>query len=434
MADKHTDGLAQKFQQIVGDEYVVSGPELTIAGIAPACLVSPANPAEVAACLKLCQSWPASVVPAGAMTWLDCGNPLRSADVVITLRRLNRIVDYSAPDLTITVEAGVCLTELNRLVREQKQWLPLDPPGDDRMTVGAVAACASMGPLRFGFGGPRDYLLGLRLVHADGSESKSGGRVVKNVAGYDMNKLYAGSFGTLAVITQATFKLRPLPEISRTLAIAPGRTEVVFEGAREILKAGLRPASVFAINELLSRRLGLKKPGPSLLVRFIEGAEAVEYQVNKALALAGQLSAGGPSIAVTLDDAEADRLWGELSNIDRLGNTTLCLSVPVSKGESTAGLCGSNLPESLLAADIGAGTIRVAFDASADESRELTGRMREAAKTVGGSVFVERGRVELKEAIGAWNDPGPPTEIMRAIKDKFDPGSILSPGRFVAGI
>jgi glycolate oxidase FAD binding subunit len=158
--------------------------------------------------MRVCSEANAGVVP-GRMTWLDWGNPLRRVDVVLSLDRMQRIIDYSPPDLTATVEAGVTLADFNEVTVRERQWLPLDPPGLRQASLGAIASHNSSGALRLGYGTPRDYVIGLKLVHADGTESKSGGKVVKNVAGYDMNKLYVGSYGTLAIITELTFKLRP---------------------------------------------------------------------------------------------------------------------------------------------------------------------------------------------------------------------------------
>ena len=211
--------LATALAAIAGS--VTANPALRLDGLAPAALVKPATAAEVADCLRVCSEMNVTVVPSGRGTWLECGNPLRRADVVLSLERMSGIIDYSPPDLVVTVGAGMALAELNDTIRRDRLWLPLDPPGAGAASVGAVVACNSSGALRCGYGTPRDYVIGLKLAHTDGRQSKSGGRVVKNVAGYDLNKLYVGSYGTLAVITEVTFKLRPLPEQCVTVVLTP---------------------------------------------------------------------------------------------------------------------------------------------------------------------------------------------------------------------
>src|SRR5215472_3940053 len=216
-AEMDSGPLATSLEQLVGLDNVTRSPGIQIDGLRPAILVKPGTREEVAHCLEACARSGARVIPAGMMTWLECGNPVRSAQVVLSLSRMNRVAEYSPADLTICAGAGIRLTELNSIVMKENQWLPLDPPGNG--TLGAIVACRSSGPLRFAYGTPRDYVIGLRLAHVDGSESKSGGRVVKNVAGYDLNKLYIGSFGTLAVITEVILKLKPVPERSATVLI-----------------------------------------------------------------------------------------------------------------------------------------------------------------------------------------------------------------------
>ncbi len=218
-----------------------------------------------------------SVIPAGLMTWLECGNTVKRADVILSLERMNRIVEYSPPDLTATVEAGLRLNEFNLVTARERQWLPLDPPGSTAASLGAIAACNSSGALRLGFGTPRDYVIGLKLAHADGTESKSGGRVVKNVAGYDMNKLYVGSFGTLAVITGVTLKLRPMPESFATLVITGKNQKSLIEFAKRVLASELQPASIFLTRRLFAdTRFG----NDALLLRFIESEAAVKHQMD----------------------------------------------------------------------------------------------------------------------------------------------------------
>src|SRR5215470_11664778 len=244
MREKRAE-IVRVLESVVGQGYVTTGPELNVDELKSALMVRPGSAREAAECLKVCADEGKAVIPAGLATWLDGGNPVRRADVVLSLERMNRIIEYSPPDLTVAAEAGLAISELNAAVRPERQWLPLDPPGSSRASLGAIAACASSGALRLGFGTPRDYVIGLKLAHIDGTESRSGGKVVKNVAGYDMNKLYIGSFGTLAVITELVFKLRPLPERSCTVVVISKDLQSLARLAKQVLDSELQPASVF---------------------------------------------------------------------------------------------------------------------------------------------------------------------------------------------
>src|SRR5262249_3508226 len=175
LVETEAEQLASTLEEAIGPENVTRHPDLQIDGLNPRLLVRPGARSEVALCLEICSRRKARVIPAGLMTWLDCGNPVRSAEVVISLSRMNKVVEYSPADLTIWAEAGIAMRDLTRITKAENQWLPLDPPGNG--TLGAVVACGSSGPLRFGFGSPRDYVIGLRLADIYGTETKSGGRV-----------------------------------------------------------------------------------------------------------------------------------------------------------------------------------------------------------------------------------------------------------------
>src|SRR5438270_5712299 len=183
-----------------------------IDGIEPDVAVEPASAEQLQRVLTEAHEASITVVPFGGGTHMALGNLAESYDAALSIRRLDRVVEYEPADLTVTVEAGVRLVDLQAKLAEHGQFLPLDPPGGDAASVGGVLAANAWGPLRHAVGTARDWLLGISIVHADGTLTKGGGRVVKNVAGYDMPKLYIGSLGTLGVIAGATFKVAPLPK------------------------------------------------------------------------------------------------------------------------------------------------------------------------------------------------------------------------------
>ncbi len=428
MTDNHT-ALASALAAVVGSNNLIENRSLRINTLVPAFVVSPGSHDEGRECLKICAAFHAAIVPAGAMTWLDGGNSLRRADVVLSLQRLKRVIDYSPPDLTATVEAGLSLQEFNQLAKPENQWLPLDPPGAPYATLGAIVACASHGALRFGFGTPRDYVIGLRLAHIDGTESKCGGRVVKNVAGYDMNKLYTGSFGTLAVITEITFKLRPLPERVATITATHGDFPGLAEAAKSVLASpSLQPASVF-----VTRTHRADADRNDLFIRFIESDITVTHQLNETITLLSDLLQKDSEIAVLPHDSSAS--WDTINQADLSGgNVTVRLHLPVATLATAFAKVLPASDESYLAADFGTGIIRINFAADEAQAISLIKQMRAEAEAVGGNIFIERAAPQIKEQLGAWNEVSDLATLMRGVKRNFDPEGLLNAGRFVAGI
>jgi len=420
MTSTRTD-LPQALASVIGAEYVTEA-SISIGRLTPKLIVLPGSREEVAECLKVCADAGAAVVPAGRMTWLDCGNPLRQADVVLSLSRLNRIIEYSPPDLTACVEAGVTLGDFTAATMRHRQWLPVDPPGFASASLGAIAACNSSGALRLGFGTPRDYVIGLKLAHADGTESKSGGRVVKNVAGYDMNKLYVGSYGTLAVITEVIVKLRPLADCSSTMLITSKYRGPLFLLAKRVLSCELQPASVV----LCRRLLGL--PLDALLIRFIDSEASVRSQVEWVKA-----AVEDTSTAALLNEGDAKTAWGEVADFDQYA-IGLRISVPLSSVPAEFEKAFLTNLECVATADIGTGIIRMSFDADERLVVDQIKRLRKSVISSGGTLFIEKAPHKAKAEVDAWGDVGATLSLMRTLKESFDPKSLLNPGRFVGGI
>jgi glycolate oxidase subunit GlcD len=244
----------QRVAQIVGDAHVSSQNGTVI--------VSPASAEGISEVLKLASREGWSVLPAGGMTWLKS-----KADLIVSTQRLNQIIEHEPADLIAVAQAGVKLTDFNAKLAENGQWLPLDPPDDGRATIGGVVATGLSGPQQFGYGRPRNSVIGMKVVLADGSLIKAGGRVVKNVAGYDLCKLFTGSFGSLGIITEVNFKLRPRPECEATVR-APG----TMEDLRTIINARLFPVAAEIIDDML-------------LVRFAGNQKGVAYQIEQVRAI-----------------------------------------------------------------------------------------------------------------------------------------------------
>ena len=202
-------------------------------------------------------------MPVGGMRWIKS-----NSNLIVSTLRLNQIIEHEPADLVAVAQAGVRLTDFNARLAENGQWLPLDPPNDGRATLGGVVATGIGGPQQFSYGRPRGSVIGMKVVLADGSQIKAGGRVVKNVAGYDLCKLFTGSYGSLGIITELNFKLRPLPARAATV-IATGAIEELRSCARAVVEARLFPVAV----EIVSGRL---------LVRFAGNEKGVLFQIEQA--------------------------------------------------------------------------------------------------------------------------------------------------------
>ena len=241
--------------QIVGEQNICSN-DGTVT-------VTPASTEEISETLKLASSERWTVMPVGGMRWTNS-----TANLIVSTQRINQIIEHEPADLIAIAQAGVTLTDLNAKLLENGQWLPLDPPDDGRATLGGVVATGIGGPQQFGYGRPRGSVIGMKVVLADGSIIKAGGRVVKNVAGYDLCKLFTGSYGSLGIIAELNFKLRPRP-VSEATVIATGVIDELRAGARAVLEARLFPVAA----EIVSGRL---------LVRFAGNEKGVAYQIEQA--------------------------------------------------------------------------------------------------------------------------------------------------------
>jgi FAD/FMN-containing dehydrogenase len=246
-------------------------------GLAPA--LSPDSTEEIVEIIKRAAAERWTVTPVGGKTLLR-GDP--SSNLIINTNRLDQIIEHEPADLIAIAQPGVTLNAFNQALAEKGQWLPLDPPNDGRATLGGIVATGLGGAQQFGYGRPRGSVIGMTVVLADGNVIKAGGRVVKNVAGYDLCKLFTGSYGTLGIITELIFKLRPRPAREATV-IATGSIANLLNAGHKLINARLFPVAVELVSSAFSKRIELKGDEPTLLVRFAGNEKGVAYQVEQAL-------------------------------------------------------------------------------------------------------------------------------------------------------
>jgi FAD/FMN-containing dehydrogenase len=379
-----------------------------------------------------------AVLPSGAGLWLGGRRGLAPGrQIVLSTRKLNRIVEHSPADLVVTAEAGVPLSRLNSELSRSGQWLPLDPPDDGRATVGGVLATGVAGALGAAYGPPRAQLLGARAVLADGRTVSVGGRVVKNVAGYDLAKLFAGSYGTLCLLTELTFKLRPLPDRDTTLAVRGDDATKLLAFGRRLIAELLLPAAVELLSPRAAELCGLGDDERyALLVRFTATDAAVAWQCERALSLLSDEKILAP--AEVFEDGA--RLWQSVA------------ALPLRTGgwlRWRASVLPSHLPELLARlpphtsawhASVAAGRLRAACEQAADSDvlAASLNELRDVARRGSGSLVIEgadeeAGAMLAAAGFDAWGvEPGA-ARLMRAVKRALDPSGLLAPGVFALG-
>ncbi len=414
-------------------------------GIIPGSVATPSTAEQVAALLACANEHSLAFIPFGSGTKLSTGNLPRRFDSALSLSKLNRLIHYEPADLTITVEPGMKFGEFQELVGRNGLWLPLDPRGGAKSTIGGIIAANAAGPLRQGYGGPRDMVLGLKVATTDGKIAKTGGRVVKNVAGYDLGKLLTGSFGTLGVIVEASLKLFTKPPARATFKL-PAATLAV---ARD-LRGRLRISPLAAMRLLLvdSRASALLRGSPPEttedefeLWMEMSGSNRVIQRCEDELRKL--VSAAGAHVEQVEKAAEPWEHVSDLAGWLRAKYpevTILKAALPPAASEEFLNRAGleSKATQITLAgfAQVGVGIVHASLlqETLSPGAAGLVARMREVAAGLGGTLIVENCPVALKRQIDVWGACGDDLEAMRRLKSAWDPHEILSPGRFVAGI
>jgi len=415
--------------QIVGEANVCE------ASASHALSVAPANAAEACELLRLASREQWKIVPAGASLWLKASNSAISTEIIVSTRRMTRIIEHEPADLVASAEAGVPLTEFNAELARAGQWLPLDPPDDGRATLGGVAATGLGGAQSYGYGRPRGYVIGMRVALADGRIIKAGGRVVKNVAGYDLCKLFVGSYGTLGLILELTFKLRPLPARTRTL-VATGKLSTLLDCASRIRTARLFPVALEIVSRGIAEKLGVKAGAGecALLVRFAGAAETLDYQTQQV----GKLMGDTLLNVATHAQGDDETLWRELAAVPVQVAHQLVWRAsvrPTELGsflntfvENEAEAFGDSLMWHACAGD---GRVRVMCTPPID-TNDYAQTLRQARNTThaaGGMLCIDCAPLELKNKFSARDVRGASTSLMERIKQQLDAEELFSTKR-----
>lgn len=378
-------------------------------------VLEPTSPAEVAAALRDASTRRQSVLIRGAGTKLEWGRPAGRVDAVLDMRGLNRVLAHQHGDLTATFEAGLSLRDANEALGRHGQWLPIDPAFADRATIGGLIATNDSGALRHRYGTPRDLVIGVQIATTDGTLAKAGGQVVKNVAGYDLGRLMTGSFGSLAAIVSASFKLSPLPVTSKTLVVSADSDETLGQLVKRMMTSQLEPF-VFEVTS--------GPEGPSLQIRFASLPAVVHAQADQARAL---LTTGGGRVEVLDDEAERKlwsehqmRAWAGSGAVVRASWLPANLAAVLGELRAAKGSCALTGR-----AAVGAGLVTI--DADVDTQARTIARLRESSTV--GNVVLLRGSDALKAKVDAWGPLGDRVPLLASIKRALDPHDTLNAGR-----
>jgi glycolate dehydrogenase FAD-binding subunit len=437
---------------IVGEARVAtdeaSRQKFAIDGKLPEMVVYPSTAEEVAAVLKHAAENNLAVVPCRNATKLMMGNPPRRYDVALCLKSMNNVWYYEPADLVISAEAGMRLGDFQQFIGRDGLWLPLDPPGGAQGSLGGILAANAAGPMRILHGSPRDMVLGMKVATTEGKVIKTGGRVVKNVAGYDLGKLLIGSYGTLGVIVEATVKLFPRPAARETYRLVTGTLGIARELHKRILESSLQPLRIVLLDSEARSLVasnddsGQQAGGPEIWIEAC-GSKAVLARIRRDVE--GMASAAG-SAPAAMDSQSAAAAWERIADF---GNSMMIAdpqsvvmkaALPIVAVEGFLSRAQQTVENENIRmagiAQLGVGIVYVGM--FPDEKRgtvEAAIRgLREAAAELGGALVIERAPAELKKRLDVWGSAGDDFEVMRRVKTTWDPRGILSPGRFLGGI
>ena len=375
-----------------------------------------------------------AIYPQGGRTSLDYGGTPARAGVAISTRSINRLIDYPYADMTITVEAGMTLAALSAILAGEQQRLLVDAPFPDRATLGGIYATNTSGPRRFGAGRPRDQIIGVSFVTSEGVVVKGGGRVVKNVAGYDLPKLLTGSMGTLGIITQLTLKVRPIPERSAFAWVCFRSLDAAAEALEMLNVSQTRPIAVELLNSSAARAIGKERSLPEgeaiLVIGYEENAPTVSWQLDR---LRSELKNGDLHIA---GEDQTSALWTSL--VEFQAAAMGAISFVANLRPSSVVSFVTSLDPALWAvqAHAGNGIVRAHAigEESAEAARSQIGNLRRSAVADGGNLILSRCPAELKDTLLVWGEPRADWAIAERVKAALDPHHAMNPGRFVGTI
>jgi glycolate oxidase FAD binding subunit len=418
----------EELQNIVGAKNVREATaDDAIEGVEPSLVVEPGTIEETSEVMKLASREGLAISPRGGGTKMGLGNLPRQVDLILSTSRMDGLIEHVPGDQIVRAQAGLRLEALQENLAGSDQMLGLDPP-EEGATVGGVVAANASGPRRLRYGTVRDLIIGIKVVLADGTVAKAGGKVVKNVAGYDLSKLFTGSLGTLGVIAEANFRLHPIRESARTVFVEVGDHTQIPDVAQALTHSSV---SQFVLDALEMRWEGDR----GVIAALFEGIEpAVEAQSSAAAEL---LRSHGEASVLGKDDG--DEFWNSFARRPwATGDVALKIGAPpadlTAVLDSVLGAAERAGVEARLSGHAGTGVTFAGLSGEDDGLVDVVEELREIRVRRGGSVVVQGAPLSIKERLDVWGPVGDYLGLTRRVKEKFDPGYTMNPGRFLGGI
>ncbi|MDE5107384.1 MAG: FAD-binding oxidoreductase [Trichodesmium sp. St17_bin3_1_1] len=397
------------------------------------CIIYPETQAQLSDVVACCAQNNWVILPCGSGSKLHWGGLVKvdptthyQEIIVVSCDRLNGLIEHAVGDLTVTVEPGIKYAELQATLAKTGQFLAIDPAYPETATLGGIIATADTGSLRQRYRGVRDMLLGISLVRSDGKIAKAGGRVVKNVAGYDLMKLFTGSYGTLGIISQVTLRVYPIQEASGTVVLV-GERDHIAKATQTLLSSALTPVAVELLSTNLVKELDLGK-AVGLIVRFQTVIGSVEEQLQKLLEVGNSLGLN----CIRYCDYEVE-LWNKLKQKiwHSHRKTEIICKIGVMPNQAVETLNQVALETGLGLIHAGSGLGELHFNSV---NPETILELRQWCESIGGFLTVLAAPLEIKQKLDVWGYNQNGLDMMRRIKQKFDPQNILNPHSFVGGI
>jgi glycolate oxidase FAD binding subunit len=438
--------IANTLLKIVGEKNALTNEaELESFGVEnmlPEVVLFPNDIEQVSEIMKIATKESLSVLPWGSGTKSALGNKPERADIVVSTKNLDRFIEHGASDLVATTQCGVTLKKFQSALNKENQFLALDPPHvGSKATVGGIIATNDSGPERLRYGTLREFLIGLKVVRADGTVFKGGSKVVKNVAGYDLPKLYIGSLGTLGIIVEATFRLYPVPEYSETYIVSFPTLEDTHNTVMTLLNSDLVITSLEILNpELISslvksNDLDIEDNKYTLAIGIKNVEKAVKDQISSLKTICDQNGGKGKVIS----GAQEEKLWEDVREFPwklfKAARVVCKVSVLITQIpkvlETVKRFSDENGIKAYISARAGSGILIISIKGEVSSIIDSLNSLRGFVSSIGGHLILQEAPHEIRARVSVWGDFGSGLSIMKKIKSNFDPNNLLNPGRYI---
>lgn len=418
----------------------------SIEGKTPSVVARPVSPQGVSEVMAVASEHALSVAPLGGMTRMSLGNPPDSLDLAIDMTGLDHVLAHNAADLTATVEAGITVSRVQEILAEHGQFLAIDPPLPDRATIGGTLAVGWSGPMTWQNWSPRDIVIGMRTVMADGTITKTGGQVVKNVSGYDMARMHIGALGTLGIIAEVSFKLTPLPARQATVMATFDSDANCLDAALKVYGSSLVPLAISTLHgqQPSAGGRGTGEGRPSLMIRVGGRVRSVQRQTDDVASIVKSHGAVSNSV---IEGGEAVSKWRRIGDFGWTEGTA-----PVAGIRAT--VLPSDIPRIIQSMQeiedspahgwkattqtaqgvVDIHWLNVEESSSSDEVSAAISRTIQAVRSIGGTAVATHAPPAIKKNLDVWGETTSTIDTMRNLKRQYDPDRLLNPGRFMGGI